>query len=88
MDTKSKTTEEWGKTERSVTLTNAQWNKLTCYLLMTTQHRQNEQKFWAELAKEKKADGTPAFEHAASNAEYYRELEIELAKIRIAIDTI
>lgn len=72
-------------TERAVTLTNDQWNTLTCYLLMTTQHRKAEREAWESLAKETKEDGTPAFKNAASNARYYAELETKLEVIRKAI---
>ena len=76
----------WENTPRSVTLTNEQWIKLTCYILMTTQHRKGEREAWEKLAKETNDDGTPLFKNAASNAEFYRELEVELEAIRKAID--
>lgn len=78
----------WENTPRTVTLTNEQWCKLTCYILMTTQHRKGEREAWEKLAKETNDDGTPLFKNAASNAEYYRTLEIELGEIRRAIDAI
>jgi hypothetical protein len=77
---------EWEKTPRSVTLTNDQWSTLTCYILMSTQHREGERKAWEELAAEKREDGTPRFIHAADNARYYRELEDKLTAIRLKID--
>lgn len=78
--------EIWENTLRSVTLTNEQWNTLTCYILMTTQHRKGEREAWEALSKELKDDGTPRFEHAASNAQYYAELDAELEKIKEIID--
>ena len=44
-----------------VTMTREQWNKLTCYLLMSTQHREKEAKAWAELSEEKAEDGSPKY---------------------------
>lgn len=76
----------WENTKRTVTLTNEQWSTLTCYLLMTTQHRKGEREAWEALAKETNADGTPKFKHASSNASYYAELEKKLEVIKKAID--
>lgn len=76
----------WENEERSVTLTNDQWCTLTCYLLMTTNHRKGEREAWESLAKETNEDGSPKFKNAADNAEYYAELEEELEIIRKAID--
>lgn len=79
---------DYENTERSVTLTNGQWNLLTTYLLMTTQHRKGEREAWEKLSEEKEADGTPTFKNAASNAEWYARLEVELEKMRKVIDGI
>ena len=65
---------EWGRQERSVTLTNGQWSRLVCYLRMSTKHREGERDAWQELAKEKNEDGTPAFKNAAGNAAYWQEV--------------
>ena len=78
--------EDWSNAERSVTLTNDQWNTLTCYLLMSTNYRKGEQEAWERLSTEKNEDGTPVFKNAASNANYYAKLEVELEKIRKVID--
>lgn len=78
----------WETTPRPVTLTNEQWSLLTCYILMTTQHRKKEREAWESLAKETNEDGTPTFKNAASNAEFYEELETKLEEIRLAIDKI
>ena len=64
----------WGREERSVTLTNDQWNRLVCYIHLTTKHREGERDSWQNLAKEKNADGTPVFKTAASNAAYWQEV--------------
>jgi hypothetical protein len=77
---------EWERTSRAVTLTNDQWSTLTCYILMSTKHRESERKAWEELSTEKREDGTPRFPNAADNAKYYRELEDKLTAIRLKID--
>ena len=64
----------WGRQERSVTLTNDQWNRLVCYLHLTTKHREGERDSWQGLAQEKNEDGTPVFKSAASNAAYWQEV--------------
>lgn len=76
----------WEQEEKTVTLTNGQWCKLSCYLLMTTRHRQQEREAWEAMANDKNADGSPMFPHAASNAQYYAELEKELEEIRKRIE--
>lgn len=64
----------WGRQERTVTLTNNQWNRLVCYLNMTTKHREGERDSWQNLAQEKNQDGTPVFKSAASNATYWQSI--------------
>lgn len=78
--------DEWENTEKTVTLTNAQWNTLSCYILMTTQYRKRELEAWEALSKETNEDGIPKFKLAADNASYYRELEPKLEAILKAID--
>lgn len=80
------TMKAYAETLRTVTLTNDQWSTLTCYLLMTTQHRKGEREAWEKLATETNADGSPKFKNAASNAQYYAELEQALEEIRLEID--
>lgn len=72
--------------KRAVTLTDEQWNKLVCYLLMTTKHREGERDAWAQLAKELNEDGTPKFPNAAANAQYWTDTIAELEVIMHAID--
>lgn len=76
----------WDKQEKTVTMTREQWNKLTCYLLMSTKHREGEAKAWAELAEEKAEDGSVKYKNAAGNAEYWRELVTDIEEIRKKID--
>ena len=73
---------EWEQQERTVTLTNDEWNTITCFILMSTNYRKGEQEAWERLSEEKKEDGTPRFIHAASNAHFWRETSEKLEKIR------
>lgn len=68
----------WGRQERSVTLTNDQWNRLVCFLHLSTKYREGERDAWANLAEEKNPDGTPVFKSAASNAAYWQEIVYDL----------
>lgn len=72
----------WELQEKTVTLTNDQWNRLTTYLLMSTKHREGERDAWLDLSKEKNPDGTPVFKNAAKNAEYWQEVIDDLETIR------
>ena len=76
----------WGQEERSVTLTNEQWNKLVCYIHLSTKYREGEQKAWEDLAKETNPDGSPLFKFAASNAEYWKEISEFLEQIESKLD--
>lgn len=53
----SKSIKEWCAKEKTVTLTNGEWSKLTTYLLLSKNHREGEAKAWAELAEEREEDG-------------------------------
>lgn len=64
----------WGMKERTVTLTNDQWDLLVCYLLMTTKHREGERDAWLSLTQEKNSDGSPKFKNAAGNAAYWQDI--------------
>lgn len=76
----------WGRQERTVTLTNDQWNRLVCYLHLSTKHREGERDAWHDLAQEKNADGTPVFKNAASNAAYWQEIIDDLERILPKLD--
>lgn len=58
--------------ERAVTLTNAEWNRLACFLLMTTNYREGERDTWLELADD------PRVPYAAENAACWQQ-HIDLA---------
>lgn len=76
-----KSNSESGGGLRTVTLTNAQWNKLYIYLLTTTNYRKEQISAWEELARKTNPDGSPEYPNAAGNAEYFRELERDLSEI-------
>ena len=80
------TATEYENKKVAVELTNSQWNTLTCYILMTTQHRKGEREAWQQLATEKDENGQPKFKNAQSNAEYYESLEQTLTDIQAAVD--
>jgi hypothetical protein len=76
----------WEEQERTVTLTNELCNMLQCYILMTTNHRKGEIEAWEKLAQETDENGTPKFKNAASNAQFWRDMEIQLQQIYTAAD--
>ncbi len=71
---------------KTVTLTNGLWNDLQVYILMTTKHREGELKAWEELAQETDENGTPKFKNAASNAQFWRDMEPQLQQILEALN--
>lgn len=70
----------------TVQLPNKLWSHLTSFLLMTTNYRKGEAEAWDKLAKETEEDGTPSFKHAASNASFWREMEVYMSDVRKAVD--
>lgn len=76
----------WENAERTVTLTNDQWNLLTTFILMSTNYRKGEIEAWEQLSTETNDDGTAKFKHAADNAKFMKEMDVELEKIRKIID--
>jgi len=76
----------WEEQERTVTLTNELCNMLQCYILMTTNHRKDEVEAWEKLAQETDENGAPKFKNAASNAQFWRDMEIQLQQIYTAAD--
>lgn len=74
----------WEEQERTVTLTNELCSTLQCYILMTTNYRKGELKAWEELAQEKNENGAPKFKNAANNAQFWRDMEIQLQQIYTA----
>lgn len=79
-------TREWEQTPKAVTLTNDEWCTLTTYLLMSTGYREREMEAWEKLSKEMNPDGTPRFENAKGNAEYWQDMIARLEQIRLKID--
>lgn len=76
----------WEEQERTVTLTDELCNMLQCYILMTTNHRKDEVEAWEKLAQETDENGAPKFKNAASNAQFWRDMEIQLQQIYTAAD--
>ena len=76
----------WEQQPKTVTLTNELCNMLQCYILMTTNHRKGEIKAWEELAQEKDENGAPKFKNAASNAQFWRDMELRLQQLYTAAD--
>ena len=84
----SKSIKEWCAKEKTVTLTNGEWSKLTTYLLWSKNHREGEAKAWAELAEEREEDGSVKYPNVASNAQFWKETNEALEEIRKKIDEI
>lgn len=80
--------EKWEAEEKTVTLTKGQWNRLTSYLLMSTNYRNEEAKAWAKLAQEKDEDGKPKYKNAESNARFWEETKAIIEFIRKKIDKV
>lgn len=76
----------WEQQERSVTLTNAEWNRLSCFILMTTNYREGERAAWLKLAAEKHPNGEPVFPNAPEMAEYWKSMDEDLNRMRGIID--
>ncbi len=79
---------QWEQQEKTVTMTQKQWGILVNYLLMSTKYREGEADTWAQLAGEKKEDGSPKYKHAAENAEYWRQLMADIEEIRKKIEEV
>lgn len=76
----------WERQPKTVTLTNELCNTLQCYILMTTKHREDELKALEELAQETDENGAPKFKNAASNAQFWRDMEPQLQQILEALN--
>lgn len=76
----------WEEQPKTVTLTNELCSTLQCYILMTTKHREGELKAWEELAQETDGNGAHKFKNAASNAQFWRDMEPQLQQILEALN--
>lgn len=76
----------WEQQPKTVTLTNELCSTLQCYILMTTKHREGKLKAWEEMAQETDENGAPKFKNAASNAQFWRDMEPQLQQILEALD--
>lgn len=79
-------TGSWSEEKKSVTLTNGQWNKLYCYLTMTTQYRLKTLEVYSDLAKECSEDGTLKFPTANENLFYWQEMNDFIEMVKCEID--
>ncbi len=77
---------DWADQKRSVTLTNTEWNRLSCFIAMTTNYREGERAAWLKLAEEKHPHGELVFPNAPEMAEYWKSMEEDLNRIRGIID--
>ena len=66
------TTDEWKKQERSVTLTNEQWNAITTYVAITKQFCDEAQEIWEKQAKE------GSMKNAEANAKFWKDIKEEM----------
>ncbi|MBS7061317.1 MAG: hypothetical protein KH120_04685 [Eubacterium sp.] len=76
----------WEWQPKTVTLTNRLWHILQFYILSDTYHRKEKLKMWEELAHETDENGEPKFKNAVSNAEFLRDMELQLQQILKALD--
>ena len=77
---------KWADKEKTVTLTNGQWNSLAMYLNMSRAYREDEKKAWEKLAKELDKEGNLKFKHAASNAEFWEKMNETIKAIKAKVD--
>ena len=76
------TANEWKKQERSVTLTNEQWNTITTYVSITKQFCDEAQASWEKLAKE------GSMRNAEANAKFWKDIANEMMLISRIINNI
>mgnify|MGYP005853474381 CR=1 FL=1 len=76
----------WERQPKTVTLTNRLWHILQFYILSDTHNREERLKVWEELAQETDENGELKFKNAVSNAEFLRDMELQLQQILKALD--
>lgn len=64
----------WEERQVAVSLTNKEWSRLRCYLLMTTHYREDEMEACKRLSEEREPDGTPTYPNMASNAQFWKDM--------------
>jgi len=67
---------------RTVTLTQDEWRALDTFLLFTHSYGKQEQAIWERSATEMDEDGKPLYKNAAANANYWRELNATMERIK------
>lgn len=65
----------------TITLTMDEFMALETCIALATRHGEESAERWEKLAAETLPDGAPKFEHAASNAQYWRNLNKRLDEI-------
>jgi len=78
--------EAWEEKKVPVSLTNVEWSKLRCYLLMTTRYREGELEACKRLAEECEPDGSLSFPNMPSNAKFWEEMNTMIEAIGEKID--
>ena len=76
----------WEEQKVTVTMTNAEWSKLSVSILMTTQFRKGEIEACKSLAEEREPDGTLTFPNMPSNAKFWEEMNALLETIEEKIE--
>lgn len=76
--------EEWEARERTITMTNAEWNDLVLYLWLGERNRWTELKYWQDLARSAKDAKTA--EMAQRNAEVWASLIKSMERIGQKLD--
>ena len=77
----SETAPAWEDQEVAVVLTNAEWSRLTSYILMSTCFRNGELETWQNIAKE-----DPENKKAPEMVEWLREFNADIDRFRQLID--
>lgn len=76
----------WDDRQVAVILTNAEWSRLTSYILMSTAYRKGELEAWESLSTETEEDGSPKFPNAPRNIEFWTETNALIDRVREIID--
>lgn len=77
----------WREAPRTVTLTNAEWAKLSVSIEEIIQKLEGERDEWLELEGQTHRDGTPVCENAAGLAEYWQGVIDEWKTLLSKIDS-
>lgn len=73
--------ESWKNKERAVSMPNGMWTTLRGILLMTANERKAEAETWRKLAQETAEDGTPKYQNAVKNYQFWIRLQADVDEI-------